>query len=129
MRDTIFALATAPGRAAVAVVRLSGPESRGAIQALAGRLPPPRFAALRTLRRPGSGERLDQALILWFPAPRSFTGEDQVELHLHGGRAVVEAALGALSDLGLRPAEAGEFTRRAFENGKRCGVGTSIGED
>jgi tRNA modification GTPase len=72
---------------------------------------------------------LDQALILWFPAPRSFTGEDQVELHLHGGRAVVEAALGALSDLGLRPAEAGEFTRRAFENGKRCGVGTSIGED
>jgi tRNA modification GTPase len=61
---------------------------------------------------------LDQALILWFPAPRSFTGEDQVELHLHGGRAVVEAALGALSDLGLRPAEAGEFTRRAFENGK-----------
>jgi len=118
MRDTIFALATAPGRAAVAVVRLSGPDSDRALVALAGALPSPRHAALRTLRDPPSRERLDQALTLWFPGPGSFTGEDQVELHLHGGRAVVDAVLRALSDLGLRPAEAGEFTRRAFENGK-----------
>jgi len=118
MRDTIFALATAPGRAAVAVVRVSGPGSAAALVALAGALPAPRYAALRTLRDPRSGERLDQALTLWFPGPASFTGEDQVELHLHGGRAVVGAVLRALSDLGLRPADAGEFTRRAFENGK-----------
>ncbi len=118
MRDTIFALATAPGRAAVAVVRLSGPDSDRALTAIAGALPPPRHAVLRTLRTPTSGERLDQALTIWFPSPRSFTGEDQVELHLHGGRAVVGAVLRALADLGLRPADAGEFTRRAFENGK-----------
>jgi len=118
MRDTIFALATAPGRAAVAVVRVSGPDSRHAFGALAGALPAPRYAALRTLRDPRSGERLDQALAVWFAAPASFTGEDQVELHLHGGQAVVNAVLRALSDLGLRPAEPGEFTRRAFENGK-----------
>jgi tRNA modification GTPase len=118
MRDTIFALATAPGRSAVAVVRLSGPDSAQALAALAGRLPSPRKAALRTLRDPRSGERLDQVLAVWFPGPQSFTGEDQVELHLHGGRAVVEAVLQTLSDLGLRPADAGEFTRRAFENGK-----------
>jgi tRNA modification GTPase len=118
MRDTIFALATAPGRAAIAVVRLSGPDSRHALIALAGAVPPPRYVGLRTLRRPGSGDRLDQALTVWFPSPGSFTGEDQVELYLHGGRAVVDAVLRALSDLGLRPADAGEFTRRAFENGK-----------
>jgi tRNA modification GTPase len=118
MRDTIFALATAPGRSAVAVVRLSGPDSNRAFVALAGPAPPPRYAALRTLRDPTSGERLDRALALGFSGPASFTGEDQVELHLHGGRAVINAVLRALSDLGLRPAEAGEFTRRAFENGK-----------
>jgi len=118
MRDTIFALATAPGRAAVAVVRLSGPDCARALAALAGAAPSPRHASLKTLRDPQSGERLDQALTLWFPAPQSFTGEDQVELHLHGGRAVVHAVSQALFDLGLRPAEAGEFTRRAFENGK-----------
>jgi tRNA modification GTPase len=118
MRDTIFALATGLGRAAVAVVRLSGPDSDRALAALAGALPSPRYAALKTLRDPRSGERLDQALALWFPGPASFTGEDQVELHLHGGRAVVDAVLRALAELGLRPAEAGEFTRRAFENGK-----------
>jgi tRNA modification GTPase len=118
MRDTIFALATGPGRAAVAVVRLSGPDSARALAALAGSVPSPRHAALRTLRDPLTGDRLDKALTLWFPGPQSFTGEDQVELHLHGGRAVVGATLHALSDLGLRPAEPGEFTRRAFENGK-----------
>ncbi len=118
MRDTIFALASASGRAAVAVVRVSGPSSDRALISLAGAAPPPRYASLRTLRDPQSGERLDQALAIWFPGPQSFTGEDQVELHLHGGQAVVNAVLRTLADLGLRPAEAGEFTRRAFENGK-----------
>jgi tRNA modification GTPase len=118
MRDTIFALATAPGRSAVAVVRLSGPDSLRALTALTGAPAQPRYAALRTLRDPRSDERLDQVLALWFPGPASFTGEDQAELHLHGGRAVIAAVMEALAALGLRPAEAGEFTRRAFENGK-----------
>jgi tRNA modification GTPase len=119
-RDTIFAPSTAPGRAGVAVLRLSGPGTEGALAALAGSpLPPPRRAALRRLRRPGSGSVIDQGLVLWFPAPASFTGEDVGELHLHGGRAVIAAALEALAALpGLRPAEPGEFTRRAFDNGK-----------
>lgn len=113
---TIFALATPPGRGAIAVVRLSGPATGVALAELAGALPPPRTATLRTLRH--RDRRLDRALVLWFPAPASYTGEDVAELHLHGGRAVVEGVLGALSDLGLRPADPGEFTRRAFENGR-----------
>lgn len=117
--DTIFAVATAPGRAGVAVVRVSGPQAFDAARRIAGDLPEARRAALRTLRRPADGEALDQALLLIFAAPNSFTGEDVVELHLHGGPAVVGAILEALSrEPGLRPAEAGEFTRRAFENGK-----------
>ena len=117
--DTIFAVATAPGRAGVAVVRVSGPLAFAAAQRLAGDLPEARRAALRTLRRPSDNEALDSALVLIFAAPNSFTGEDVVELHLHGGPAVVGAVLDALSlEPGLRPAEAGEFTRRAFENGK-----------
>ncbi len=116
---TIFAPATAAGRAGVAVLRISGPQAAGAVVALAGELPPPRHAALRRLRHPASGDALDDALVLWFPAPASFTGEDVAELHLHGGRAVSAAVLGALAALpGLRPAEPGEFTRRAFDNGK-----------
>jgi tRNA modification GTPase len=119
MRDTIFALATAPGRAAIAIVRLSGPQSGAAVAALAGgRRPRPRMAALRRLSDPASGAPLDEALMLWFPHPASFTGEDQAELHLHGGPAVVEAVIEALHGQGLRLAEPGEFTRRAFENGR-----------
>ena len=118
MTDTIYALATAPGRAAVAVVRVSGPEAAGAVHALSGRTPPAaRRASLRTLRG-SDGAALDQALLLWLPGPASYTGEDQAELHLHGGRAVTEAVLDALAGLGLRPAEPGEFTRRAFANGR-----------
>lgn len=117
MTETIFALATAAGRAAVAVVRVSGPRSSEILQALASPLPPPRRAALRRLSRAG-GEVLDEALVLWLPGPASFTGEDSAELHLHGGRAGVEAVTGALADLGLRLAEPGEFSRRAFQNGK-----------
>jgi len=116
--DTIFAPSTAPGRAGLAVVRLSGPQTAAALTALTGAsLPPPRRAVLRRIVEPGSGQPIDRGLVLWFPAPASFTGEDVGELHLHGGRAVVAAALEALGRLpGLRPAEAGEFTRRAFDN-------------
>lgn len=116
MTDTIFALATAAGRSAVAVIRISGPRSLATVEALTGKPPKARMAALRTLRH--GGVDLDEALILRFEAPASYTGEDSAEFHVHGGRAVVEALLSALSDLGLRLAEPGEFTRRAFENGK-----------
>jgi tRNA modification GTPase len=117
--DTIFAAASGFGRAAVCVIRISGPQSRTAIEALAGTLPTPRRLVLRSLRDPTSSEPLDQALVAWLPGPRSFTGEDQAELHIHGGlatRAAVLRVLGALA--GCRPAEAGEFTRRAFLNGR-----------
>lgn len=117
MRDTIFALATAPGRAAVAVVRISGPGAGASLSILAGRPPRPRRASLRTLRRPG-GAPIDQALTLWMPGPRSYTGEDMAELQVHGGPAVVEALTRVLLEQGLRLAEPGEFTRRAFEAGR-----------
>lgn len=117
--DTIFALASAPGRAGVQVIRLSGPDAGGALQALTGRsLPAPRMASLTGLRDPATGDLFDKALVLYFAAPASFTGEDVVELHLHGGRAVLSAATQALTGLGLRVAEPGEFSRRAFEHGK-----------
>lgn len=119
MSDTIFALATPPGRGALAVVRLSGPAAGAALQRLADALPPPRRASLRRLTDPASGELLDRALLLWLPGPASVTGEDVAELHLHGGRAVAGAVLEALGALpGLRPADPGEFTRRAFLNGR-----------
>ncbi len=116
MTVTIFALATAAGRAAVAVVRVSGPGTRDSVAALAGKVPPPRQAALRRLTH--DGVQLDEALVLFFQGPASYTGEDAAEFHVHGGRAVVEAVLEALGALGLRLAEPGEFTRRAFGNGK-----------
>ena len=116
MPDTIYALASAPGRAGVAVVRLSGGRAGEAVSAVAGGLPPPRQASLRRLRY--QENEIDQALVLWFPGPASFTGEDVAEFHLHGGRAVREALFAALADLGLRPAEPGEFSRRAVENGR-----------
>ncbi|PVE24691.1 tRNA uridine-5-carboxymethylaminomethyl(34) synthesis GTPase MnmE [Microvirga sp. KLBC 81] len=117
--DTIFATASGHGRAAVCIIRISGPQSLAILETLGGSVPEPRHAAVRTLREPVSGEPLDQALVLWMPGPRSFTGEDQAELHIHGGlatRAAVLKALGAIP--GCRPAEAGEFTRRAFLNGR-----------
>lgn len=117
---TIFALSSGAGRAGVAVIRVSGPRAFDAVRALAGREPAAdRAAALMTLSDPVSGDTLDRALVLGFRAPRSFTGEDVAELHVHGGRAVVDGVLAALGTLdGLRPAEAGEFTRQAFLNGK-----------
>jgi tRNA modification GTPase len=118
-RDTIFALSSGRPPAAIAVVRMSGPRAGDALKVLAGRLPEPRKAALARVRDPASGEAIDEALALWFPGPNSETGEDIAELQLHGGRAVIAAVLGALGRIeGLRPAEAGEFTRRAFENGR-----------
>ncbi|HWC94677.1 MAG TPA: tRNA uridine-5-carboxymethylaminomethyl(34) synthesis GTPase MnmE [Pseudolabrys sp.] len=118
-RDTIFALSSGRGPAAIAVVRISGARAGAALKALTGKTPAPRAAALARIRDPQSGEPIDQALALWFPGPASETGEDVAELQLHGGRAVIAATLDALSRIdGLRPAEAGEFTRRAFENGK-----------
>ena len=113
--DTIFALATAQGRAGVAVVRISGPQAFDCAQRLCARLPEVRKAGLRELKD-GSGEVLDQALVLTFKAPESFTGEDVVELHLHGSIAVVAAVLKTLGQGAARSAEPGEFTRRALEN-------------
>ena len=118
-RDTIFALSSGRPPAAIGVVRVSGPRAGDALKALAGKIPEPRKAAFVRLRDPASGEIIDEALALWFPAPASETGEDVAELQVHGGRAVIAATLGALGRIDdLRPAEAGEFTRRAFENGK-----------
>jgi tRNA modification GTPase len=116
--DTIFALSSGRPPAAVSVIRVSGPEAHLAGIALAGSLPIARHAAVRTLRD-RFGHVLDDALVLRFDAPASSTGEDTVELHCHGGRAVVDSVLGALGYMeGLRPAQPGEFTRRAFENGR-----------
>ncbi|MGX5736982.1 tRNA uridine-5-carboxymethylaminomethyl(34) synthesis GTPase MnmE [Bosea thiooxidans] len=115
---TIVALSSAPGRAGVAVMRVSGPRARFALETFAGELPKPRQAVLRRLRD-HDGTAIDTALVLLFPAPASFTGEDVVEFHLHGSRAVLARVLEALTALpGIRLAEAGEFTRRAFEAGK-----------
>lgn len=101
------------------MVRLSGPRAFAAIERLSGRLPPPRHATLAPLRDPRDGGLIDRALLLTFPAPASFTGEDVAELHVHGGVAVVEALLQVLGNIeGLRLAEGGEFSRRAFDNGK-----------
>jgi len=116
MNSTIFALASAPGRAGVGVVRLSGPQAGVIAAKLTGALPVPRQAVLRRLRY--NGAEIDHALLLWFAAPHSFTGEDVAEFHIHGGRAVREALFTALCDLGARAAEPGEFSRRAVENGK-----------
>ena len=116
LNSSIFALASGPGRAGVAVIRVSGPAAGDSIRALAGALPQPRHGTLRRLAYRGA--EIDRALMLWFPAPHSYTGEDVAEFHLHGGRAVREALFSALLELGLRPAEPGEFSRRAVENGK-----------
>jgi tRNA modification GTPase len=116
---TIFALSSAPGRAGIAVVRVSGPAAGDLVDALAPPRPKKRFAALRRIRDPQSGETIDEGLVLWFAAPRTETGEDMAEFHLHGGIAIVKAMLAALGrQPGCRLAEPGEFARRAFLNGK-----------
>jgi tRNA modification GTPase len=117
--DTIFALSSARGKAGVSVFRICGPRAAEAIRLLSGAdVPTPRTAVLRTLKDPEGGD-IDRALVLWFGGPASFTGDDTAELHVHGSRAVIDALTQALATQpGLRPAEPGEFTRRAFENGK-----------
>ena len=116
--DTIFALSSGALPAGIAIVRISGPRAADALTSLGGRVPPARRATTMTLRD-AAGEELDRALALWLPGPATATGEDVAELHLHGGRAVVAAVERALAVLpGLRKAEAGEFTRRAFTNGR-----------
>jgi tRNA modification GTPase len=118
-RPTIFALSSGRPPAAIAVVRVCGPNAGIALERLIGRLPQPRLATLARVRNPATAEATDDALVLWFPGPRSETGEDMAELQLHGGFAVVSAVLEALSAIeGCRLAEPGEFTRRAFDNGR-----------
>lgn len=119
MADTIFALSSGRPPAAISVIRISGPAAHDVGVAIVGDLPPARFAAVRELRESVSRDLLDEALVLRFDAPASSTGEDLVELQCHGGRAVVDAVLAALERMaGTRPAEPGEFTRRAFDNGR-----------
>jgi len=118
-KETIFALATSPGRAALAVMRLSGDRAALILQAMTGILPDPRVATLVNLRDPVCGRVIDQALVYWFPGPRSFTGEDCVEFSVHGSRAVVEKMHRVLAAFPFtRIAEPGEFARRALENRK-----------
>jgi tRNA modification GTPase len=118
-RNTIFALSSGRPPAAIAVIRISGPGARLGLVASCGRVPEPRRATLARLRDPSSQEMIDEALVLWFPGPHSETGEDMAELQVHGGRAIVARVFSVLGRLeGFRLAEAGEFTRRAFENGR-----------
>jgi tRNA modification GTPase len=117
--DTIFALASGAGAAGIAVVRISGPAAAAALEALVGMVPPPRQARRARFHDPATGETIDEGLALFFPGPRSFTGEDVAEIQVHGSRAVIAALIEVLGRLpGFRLAEPGEFTRRAFENGK-----------
>ena len=117
--DTIFAIASGAGRAAIAVLRLSGPAVRAIVKSLAGKLPEPHTAALATFRDPATGDAIDKGFVIFFPAPKTYTGEDYAEFHVHGGRAVVAAMVKALGGIaGARPAEPGEFTRRALLNDK-----------
>jgi tRNA modification GTPase len=117
--DTIFAVSSGMGRSAVAIVRVSGSQTPALIASISGGLPPPRRLSLRTLKNSSTGELLDQAMVVWLPGPASFTGEDCAELHLHGSPAIVSAVLELLAKWpGARPAEPGDFTRRAFLNGK-----------
>ena len=115
--DTIFAVASGAGRAAIAVLRISGPRSGTALDQLCAQRPTARRASVQTIRD-SFDTAIDNCLVLWLPGPRSFTGEDGAELHLHGGRAVLHDTAAALVALGLRPAEPGEFSRRAFLNGR-----------
>ena len=120
MAETIYALSSAAGKAGVAVIRISGAAAADVCRQLTGReLPAPRSAVRRQVRSPFSDDVLDEGLVLWFPGPSSFTGDDVVELHIHGGLATVTAVLEAVGEMpGTRVAEPGEFTRRAFLNEK-----------
>ena len=117
--DTVFAVASGGGKAGISIVRITGPKTAGIVLSVTGSLPLPRMASYRAIRHPASREILDQGLVIWFPGPKSYTGEDCAEFQVHGGSAVVSAITLMLSlEPGLRPAHAGEFTQRAFANGK-----------
>jgi tRNA modification GTPase len=126
--DTIYGLSTGQAtKAGIAIIRLSGTESRGCLKKLISaqkKFPKPRYTSLQRIICPKTSEVLDQAIVVWMPGPSSYTGEDLVELHVHGSRAVLQGIFSAFEHLNqmtsstLRPAEQGEFTRRAFENGK-----------
>ncbi|MGI8569991.1 MAG: tRNA uridine-5-carboxymethylaminomethyl(34) synthesis GTPase MnmE [Methylocella sp.] len=117
--DTIFAIASGAGRAAIAVLRVSGPSTKQIVEGVSGLLPEPRMATLKTFRDPATNEAIDKGFVILFPAPKTYTGEDYAEFHVHGGRAVVAAIVKAIGGIaGTRAAEPGEFTRRALVNGK-----------
>jgi len=117
--DTIYAVSSGAGKAGIAVIRISGPQASEAVRALAGGLPKPRHAVVRTISEPGTRQVLDRAVLLWLPGPGSVTGEDVAEFHVHGSAAVIAGLFAAFNTIpGLRPAEPGEFTRRAFANGR-----------
>ena len=119
MQTTIYALSSSPGRAGVAVIRVSGPMAGEVLRQMIGCLPEPRRASLRTLKNPRTREPVDNGIVLWFPGPASFTGEDSAEFHIHGGRAVINGVLAAVGEVqGMQSAAPGEFARRALENGK-----------
>ena len=118
VKSTIYALSSGSGRAGIAVLRISGPKAKLVLESVAGTAPAPRLASLRTLRAAGSREVIDQGLVIWFPSPNSATGEDVAEFHVHGSTAIIARLFSefALHD-DVVIAEAGEFTKRAFENG------------
>ena len=117
---TIFALSSGPGVSGVAVVRISGPEASNVIKSLTGKeIPKPRMATLRKINNINTSELIDEGIIIWFPGPQSYTGEDLAEIHVHGGKAVVLALQNEIAKVqNCRLAEPGEFTKIAFQNGK-----------
>ena len=117
---TIYALSTGPGISGVAIIRISGPETSSIIKSLTGKkIPKPRVATLRKINNINTSELIDEGLILWFPGPESYTGEDMAEIHVHGGKAVIQALQHSISKhQNCRLAEPGEFTKLAFQNGK-----------
>ena len=117
---TIYALSTGPGVSGVAVIRISGPDASKVIEMLTRRkIPAPRVATLRKINNINTFELIDEGIIIWFPGPESYTGEDMAEIHVHGGKAIIQALQNEISKVeNCRMAEPGEFTKLAFQNGK-----------
>ena len=117
---TIYALSSGPGVSGIAVIRISGPEASNVIKSLTGKeVPKPRMATLRKINNINTSELIDEGIIIWFPGPESYTGEDMAEIQVHGSRAVLDALHFSISNIeNCRLAEPGEFTKLAFQNGK-----------
>ena len=117
---TIYALSTGPGVSGVAIVRVSGPEASTVIKSITGKaIPKPRMSTLRKINNINTSKLIDEGIIIWFPGPESYTGEDMAEIHIHGGKAVIQAIHETISKVkNCRLAEPGEFTKLAFINGK-----------